>query len=83
MRVCMFTDASFLQWKPSCKTGSARWVYDGVCNDAEVFGALLGLGGPPTFKMKKIPKADFEDAIGDLNVSIRCVYERDSAPNAH
>ncbi|KII95287.1 hypothetical protein PLICRDRAFT_86682 [Plicaturopsis crispa FD-325 SS-3] len=60
-----------MTWKPSCKTGSARWVYDGVCNDAEVFGALLGLGGPPTFKMKKIPKADFEDAIGDLNVSIR------------
>ncbi|RDB19942.1 hypothetical protein Hypma_012854 [Hypsizygus marmoreus] len=60
-----------MTWKPSCKTGSARWTYDGVCADAAVFGAFLGLDGPPTFKTKKMPKNEFEDLIGDLHVSIR------------
>ena len=61
------------QWKASCKTGSAKWVYDGVCSDANVFAALLGLDGPPTFKTKKMPNDEFVDMIGDLTVSVRCV----------
>ncbi|KAG6813428.1 hypothetical protein H0H92_011125 [Tricholoma furcatifolium] len=60
-----------MTWKPSCKTGSARFVFDGVCADAAVFGAFLGLDGPPKWKTKKIPKDDFEDLVGDLRVSIR------------
>ncbi|KAF8076719.1 hypothetical protein FPV67DRAFT_1406546 [Lyophyllum atratum] len=60
-----------MTWKPSCKTGSARWTYDGVCADPAVFGAFLGLDGPPTFKTKKMPKDEFEDLMGDLEVSIR------------
>ncbi|KAG6910150.1 hypothetical protein DXG01_012909 [Tephrocybe rancida] len=60
-----------MTWKPSCKTGSARFVYDGVCADAAVFGAFLGLEGPPTWKTKKIPKDEFEDLLGDLHVAIR------------
>lgn len=49
-------------------------MYDGVCSDADVFGALLGLGGPPKFKSKKLPKDEFERLMGDrLNVSIRSV----------
>lgn len=63
----------FLQWKLSCKTGSAKWVYDGVCADPEIFGVFLGLDGPPTFKTKKIPKDKFQDLVGDLCVSIRYV----------
>lgn len=62
-----------MQWKLSCKTGSAKWVYDGVCADPAIFGAFLGLDGPPTFKTKKIPKGEFQDLVGDLCVSIRYV----------
>ncbi|KAF8969374.1 hypothetical protein BDZ97DRAFT_239287 [Flammula alnicola] len=60
-----------LTWKPSCKAGTAKWMYDGVCNDPEVFGVLLGLEGPPTFKTTKMPREKFEELIGDLDVSIR------------
>ncbi|CAA7258576.1 unnamed protein product [Cyclocybe aegerita] len=60
-----------LTWKPTAKSGTARWLYDGVCNDPEVFGAMLNLGGPPTFKAKKMPKEEFENLIGDLDVAIR------------
>ncbi|PIL27444.1 hypothetical protein GSI_10593 [Ganoderma sinense ZZ0214-1] len=58
-------------WKPSCKTGSAKWVYDGICNDPEVFGCLMGLGGPPTFKMKKFSVDEFEKCLGALRGSVR------------
>ncbi|RPD65395.1 hypothetical protein L226DRAFT_550726 [Lentinus tigrinus ALCF2SS1-7] len=60
-----------MAWKPSCKTGSAKWSYDGICTDPEVFGALLGLGGPPTFKMKKFTVAEFENALGPIRGSVR------------
>ena len=60
-----------LQWKPSCKTGSAKWTYDGICPDPAVFGAVMGLDGPPTFKMKKITIADFQNLVGRINASAR------------
>lgn len=60
------------QWKPSCKTGSAKWSYDGICPDPEVFGALLGLGGPPKFKMKKFSTDEFQKLVGPITGSVRC-----------
>ncbi|OBZ78325.1 hypothetical protein A0H81_02263 [Grifola frondosa] len=60
-----------MTWKPSCKGGTAKWSYDGICPDPEVFGVLMGLGGPPKFKMKKFPKAEFESLIGDFRASAR------------
>ncbi|KDQ64463.1 hypothetical protein JAAARDRAFT_118704 [Jaapia argillacea MUCL 33604] len=60
-----------MKWRDSCKTGTAKWSYDGICPDPEVFGVMLNLGGPPKFKNKKFPTADFEDLIGDISVSIR------------
>jgi hypothetical protein len=48
-----------------------------------VFGALLGLDGPPKFKSKKMPKDEFASLIGDLKVSVRyvgnfrCRYDAD------
>ncbi|KAF8545585.1 hypothetical protein OG21DRAFT_1502203 [Imleria badia] len=63
-----------MSWKPSCKTGSAKWVYDGVCSDPLVFGTLLGLDGPPSFKMHKIPVADFNNLLGQIQVSVRYDY---------
>lgn len=58
-------------WKPSCKTGGSKWAYDGVCNDAEVFGRVIGLPGPPTFKMKKMSADELTNALGDLSAPIR------------
>ncbi|KAL0578784.1 hypothetical protein V5O48_003196 [Marasmius crinis-equi] len=55
-----------MTWKPSCKTGSSKWVYDGVCNDPAVFGAMLNLGGPPTFKTKKMTATEFEKVMGSI-----------------
>ena len=61
------------QWKPSCKTGGAKWVYDGVCQDPKVFGTMMGLDSPATFKMKKFSTTDFENLIGDCTSSARFV----------
>lgn len=71
----MFSFAIEHQWKPSCKTGTARFVYDGVCADHVVFGALMGLDGPPAWKMKKLPKDDFEDLFGAVVGSVRYVAD--------
>ncbi|KAG0697311.1 hypothetical protein DFH29DRAFT_835986 [Suillus ampliporus] len=60
-----------MTWKPSCKAGTAKWSYDGVCADPVVFGTMLGLGGPPTWKMHKMPIEDFENRIGHLDASAR------------
>ncbi|KAI0674213.1 hypothetical protein C8Q78DRAFT_967517 [Trametes maxima] len=60
-----------MSWKPSCKTGSAKWSYDGICPDPEVFGALLGLGGPPKFKMKKFSTDEFQKLVGPIRGSVR------------
>ncbi|KAI0360752.1 hypothetical protein OH77DRAFT_1445873 [Trametes cingulata] len=60
-----------MTWKPSCKTGSAKWSYDGICPDPEVFGVLMGLGGPPKFKMKKFSTEEFEKLIGPIRGSVR------------
>ncbi|KAL0069155.1 hypothetical protein AAF712_003841 [Marasmius tenuissimus] len=55
-----------MTWKPPCKTGSSKWAYDGVCNDPAVFGAMLRLGGPPTFKAKKMTAEEFQDIMGSI-----------------
>ncbi|KAF7304068.1 hypothetical protein MIND_00638300 [Mycena indigotica] len=60
-----------MSWKPSCKTGTAKWSYDGVCPDAAVFAALLGLSAPPKWKMHKYTVAEFEDIIGRIKASAR------------
>ncbi|KAG1763581.1 hypothetical protein EV702DRAFT_1274422 [Suillus placidus] len=52
-------------------SGTAKWSYDGVCADPVVFGTMLGLGGPPTWKMHKMPIDDFENRIGHLDASAR------------
>ena len=60
------------QWKPSCKTGSAKWVYDGICTDPVVFRALFELNDKPTWKMKKFTAEEFENILDDrLRTSVR------------
>lgn len=59
------------KWKPSCKTSSAKWVYDGVCPDADVFGNLMGMDGPPKWKTKKLTVDEFEKLVGRIQASAR------------
>eukprot|EP01099_Mayorella_cantabrigiensis_P005328 TRINITY_DN4218_c0_g1_i1.p1 TRINITY_DN4218_c0_g1~~TRINITY_DN4218_c0_g1_i1.p1 ORF type:complete len:214 (-),score=18.34 TRINITY_DN4218_c0_g1_i1:196-792(-) len=56
-----------MSWKPSCKTGSAKFAFDGVCADPRVFGAMLGLDGPPTFKAKKFTSLEFQELVGEID----------------
>ncbi|KAH7887395.1 hypothetical protein F5I97DRAFT_824347 [Phlebopus sp. FC_14] len=63
-----------VSWKPSCKAGSAKWSYDGVCADPLVFGTLLGLGGLPKFKMHKMPTNEFSRLLGGIEASARYSY---------
>jgi hypothetical protein len=51
---------------PSCKTQSARLSYEGLCRDPAVFGAALGLPGPPKWKMHKYTVDEFQNAIGSV-----------------
>ncbi|KAF8590986.1 hypothetical protein K439DRAFT_1644501 [Ramaria rubella] len=56
----------------NCKTGTAKWVYDGVCPEPDAFAVVLGLETRPTWKVKKIPKDDFETLLGDtIEASVR------------
>ncbi|KAG2013240.1 hypothetical protein CC2G_010173 [Coprinopsis cinerea AmutBmut pab1-1] len=63
-----------MSWKPSCKTGSAKWVYDGLCNDPLVFGMLFKQGGPPKFKAKKFSADEFHNCVGSFHGSVRYDY---------
>lgn len=60
-----------MTWKPTCKEGRAKWSYDGLCSDPEVFAVLLNLREPMKSKTRKMPKDEFEQCFGDLDVSVR------------
>ncbi|KAJ7209020.1 hypothetical protein B0H12DRAFT_1062211 [Mycena haematopus] len=60
-----------MAWKPTCKTGGAKWSYDGVCSDPAVFGALLDLSAPPKWKMHKYTVPEFEAFMGSIDASVR------------
>ena len=51
-------------------------MYDGVCADADVFGIVLGLDGPPTWKVKKFTKDNFIDLLGPIRASARFVFQQ-------
>ncbi|CCA71758.1 hypothetical protein PIIN_05693 [Serendipita indica DSM 11827] len=60
-----------MPWKSTCKQGHALYVYDGVCTDPRVFGAVLGLDGPPTFKAKKYTINEFQACVGQIRAEVR------------
>ncbi|KAJ3062548.1 hypothetical protein HK102_008730, partial [Quaeritorhiza haematococci] len=63
------------KWKPSCKTGGAKWSYQGICDDPVVFAAMVGeettKGGSLKWKRKKITNERFEELFGSASVGIR------------
>ncbi|KIP10847.1 hypothetical protein PHLGIDRAFT_183747 [Phlebiopsis gigantea 11061_1 CR5-6] len=60
-----------MSWKPSCKQNSAKWLYDGICPDPEVFGHIFNQGGPPKFKQKKFTKEEFQHLVGSIQAAAR------------
>ncbi|KAJ7083985.1 hypothetical protein B0H15DRAFT_849649 [Mycena belliarum] len=60
-----------MAWKPSCKTGGAKWSFDGVCADPIVFGAMLNLSAAPKWKMHKYTVPEFEECMGSIGASVR------------
>ncbi|KAJ7472016.1 hypothetical protein FB451DRAFT_1090223 [Mycena latifolia] len=60
-----------MAWKPTCKTGGAKWSYDGVCADPIVFGSMLNLSAAPKWKMQKYTVAEFEEFMGSIDASVR------------
>ncbi|KAF9070106.1 hypothetical protein BDP27DRAFT_1159413, partial [Rhodocollybia butyracea] len=60
-----------MTWKPTCKSNTAKWSYDGLCADPEIFGVMMGLGGPPTWKVKKFSVENFQNALGHIEASVR------------
>ncbi|KAK4695135.1 hypothetical protein P7C71_g2559, partial [Lecanoromycetidae sp. Uapishka_2] len=66
-----------MTWKPSCKTGSATFSQDFVVQNPQIikklFAGVIKDNGKD-WKIKKISSEDFEDAIGDIDASVR--YDR-------
>ncbi|KAG8714702.1 hypothetical protein FRC09_017340 [Ceratobasidium sp. 395] len=60
-----------MPWKSTCTDGRAKYEYDGVCPDPRVFGAMLGLDGPPKFATKKFTVDEFEDLFGYVRSKVQ------------
>ncbi|KAJ7689009.1 hypothetical protein B0H17DRAFT_937852 [Mycena rosella] len=60
-----------MAWKPTCKTGGAKWSYDGVCADPIIFGSMLNLDAAPKWKMHKYTVPEFEAFMGSIEASVR------------
>ncbi|KAI0725211.1 hypothetical protein C8Q72DRAFT_934285, partial [Fomitopsis betulina] len=64
----------------SCKTNSAKWSYDGIRPDPEVFGMPNGPGRLTSFKMNKSPKSEFKDLVGSFEGHVRCIFDYSFVP---
>jgi hypothetical protein len=54
-----------------CKTGKARFVYEGHIEDERIFKAMLGLPDNHDKNMFKIPLDDFHANVGSPRASVR------------
>lgn len=63
------------QWRASCKHQGSPWVYDGICPEPDVFGAMFGIEGPPTWprKMKRFSAEEFQEFVGTIRASAQWV----------
>ncbi|KAI1140637.1 hypothetical protein F5Y05DRAFT_410484 [Hypoxylon sp. FL0543] len=64
-----------MKWTPSCRTGRARWSYNGGVANAAIFLRAFRLEATnekgKKWKQKKIPIDEFESCIGEVTASIR------------
>jgi len=68
---------SQIKWRPSCKNGTARFAYTGIC-DETTFRGFLELNGKDKTKGGKVSIEKFQDDIlkNNISVSIRYGYLR-------
>ncbi|KAF8539546.1 hypothetical protein BDD12DRAFT_882149 [Trichophaea hybrida] len=57
-----------LKWKPSCKTSSATYSFEGICADPRVMAKMLGVEDATRFKAKKYTVEQFQDYIVEKSV---------------
>ncbi|KAF2877917.1 hypothetical protein BDV95DRAFT_600612 [Massariosphaeria phaeospora] len=60
-----------MKWTPSCKTGKAKFTYDGTVLNETIFQEMLGLPASHTKKMFKISVGYFMDNVGEPTGSVR------------
>jgi hypothetical protein len=60
-----------IQWTPSCKTGKARFVYEGHIEDERIFRAMLKLPDSQDKKMFKLSVDDFHNNVSQPWGSVR------------
>ncbi|KAF2275263.1 uncharacterized protein EI97DRAFT_82381 [Westerdykella ornata] len=60
-----------MTWKPSCKTGTARFTYGASIRDEAVFKRMLKLPESHKKKMFKMPLHDFYDNVGHPRGKVR------------
>ncbi|KIO28259.1 hypothetical protein M407DRAFT_243065 [Tulasnella calospora MUT 4182] len=72
-------------WKPSCKGGSAKWMYEGVAPDPAVFQRFMQLPEPAKYKAAKITLEQLYDILdtGYIETSIRYGSLRITSPNVN
>ncbi|KAG8937909.1 hypothetical protein FRC00_010023 [Tulasnella sp. 408] len=72
-----------MAWKPSCKGGSAKWMYQGVAPDPAVFQRLMQLPEPAKYKATKITLEQLYDILDTnyIETSIRYGSLRITSPN--
>jgi hypothetical protein len=58
-------------WKPSCKTGSAKWSWEGSCGFAELLIILKLPAQTKPFKAKKFTAEEFQELVGSISASAR------------
>ncbi|KAJ7581342.1 hypothetical protein C8J56DRAFT_833360 [Mycena floridula] len=68
--VCVSGIKKQMVWKTTCKTGGAKFSYEGVCADPNVLGAMFKVDGAPK-KMQKFTVEEFEDIMGSIDASTR------------
>lgn len=70
-------------WKPSCKGGSAKWMYQGVAPDPAIFQCFMQLPEPPKYKATKITLEQLYDILDTnyIETSIRYGSLRITSPN--
>lgn len=61
-----------MKWQPTCKTGTTKWVYEGMVPHEDVFYKLFDFEKPKkAWKVKKMDVWEFKGAFRGTEASIR------------
>ncbi|EAU84421.1 hypothetical protein CC1G_01417 [Coprinopsis cinerea okayama7 len=60
-----------MKWKPTCSENRAKWEYEGICPDVEVWKAMFNIEGVPPSKQSLTKAEFFATTRGEIWASIR------------